>query len=107
MDRHQVELSTFSGDRTVFLKTLRLVGRISLADAVAVHAHACTAERTVLVAGVDRRVADHIAAAFAAAGIPVVVRPSSVASPMICRPQANEAYRWIAVRLVVAVPASQ
>ena len=106
MDRYQVGLAAFPGDETTFLKTLRIVGKISLADAVKVHAHASVVERTVLVAGIHRRVADHIAAAFADAGIPVVVESSSITTPMICRPEADEAYRWNAVRQVVLVPAT-
>lgn len=107
MDRYQVELTAFPGDETTFLKTLRIVGRVSLADAVTIHALASVVEGTVLVAGIDRPVADHIARAFVEAGIAVVVRPSSVTTPMICRPQANETYRWNAVRQVVAVTTSQ
>ena len=100
MDRFQIALDDFPGDEAAFLRTVRLVGKVSLADAVAIRIHARNAKGTVLVAGVDRRVADHIAAAFGAAGIAVTVQPSSVSSPMICRPQANVAYRWKAGRTI-------
>ena len=106
MDRYQVGLVAFPGDETTFLKTLRIVGKISLADAVKIHAYASVVERTLLGAGVDRRVADHIGAAFVDAGIPGVVEPSSIMTPMICRPQADETYRWNAVRQVVVLPLS-
>lgn len=93
MDRYQVQVQGVPDHEVPFIKAMRLVGEVSLADAVRIHAHARNSGGTVLVAGIERDVADHIAAVFAAAGIDVRVHPSTVASPMICRPQANVAYR--------------
>lgn len=103
MDRYQVALNGFPGSEVAFVSAMRVVGKISLADASRVFRKASNAKRTVLVAGIDLSVAEHIAAVFTAAGIPVTVHPSSVTSPMICRPQAEVAYRITAARMVVAV----
>lgn len=93
MDRYQVQMQGVPSDEIPFVRAMRIIGEVSLADAVKIHTHARNAGGTVLVAGIERHVADHVAAAFTAAGIAVSVHPSTVASPMICRPQANVAYR--------------
>ncbi len=98
MERFQVELRTFPADDVRFIAALRIVGKITLADAIAIQRLACNAQHTVLVAGIDRDVAEHIAATFAAAGTEVDVQPCAVATPMVCRPQANVAYRRSALR---------
>lgn len=87
MDRYQVQMQGVPEDEIPFVRAICIIGQVSLADAVRIHAHARNAGGTVLVAGIDRRVADHIAAAFTAAGIAVGVHPSTVTSPMICRPR--------------------
>lgn len=102
MDRYQVQVQGVPDNEVPFVKAMRVVGEVSLADAVRIHAHARNSGGTVLVAGIERTVADHIAAVFTAAGIAVSVHPSTVASPMICRPQANVAYRRSAWGTVVA-----
>ncbi len=103
MDRFEVVLNEFPGDQVPFVAAMRTVGGLSLADAIAIHRYASNALHTVLVAGIDRVVADHVVANLAAAGIDAAVRTSTVTSPMICRPTANVAYRWDALRRVVAI----
>ena len=103
MERFQVELLSCPRDEIKFVKALRIIGRISLADAVAIHAEAREAGGMILVAGIERAVAEHIAESFDAADIQTVVQPSSVATPMVCRPQANTAYRWTGWRSIVKI----
>ncbi len=105
MDRYQVTLIDPPGDQVAFLAAFRTIGKIALADAVKVYAEAMNARATVLVAGIDLTVADHIAATFAGHGMAVSVEPSALASPMVCRPQANIAYRPNAARVLVVAPA--
>jgi hypothetical protein len=102
MDRYQVQMQGVPNDEIPFVRAMRIIGRVSLTDAIKIHSHARNAGGTVLVAGIDRHVADHIAAAFTAAGIAVSVRPSTVTSPMICRPQANAPYRRSLMGAVVS-----
>jgi hypothetical protein len=106
MERFQVEVLTFPGDEIPFIKSVRTIGRISLAQASALHTHAKNAQHTVLVAGVERDVADHIAATLQAAGTDTVVKPSSIRTPMVCFPAVNTAYQWGGIRRMVAVPTS-
>lgn len=48
----------------------------------------------VLVAGVDREVADHAAGLLPESGTEVVVEESSIEVPMLLCPEANQRYRW-------------
>lgn len=103
VERYQVELKDFPGDQKIFVRVFRIVGRISLSDAVKVYVQASNSTRTVLTAGIEKHVADHIAQSFAEAHIDVVVKDSSISTPMICRPQANATYRWSSTRNVIDV----
>lgn len=101
MERYQVELTGFPGNQTAFVRALRTVGKMTLSDANNAYVHASNFKRTVLAAGIEKRTADHIAATFADAHIDVVVKPSSITTPMICRPQANSAYKWSDLRTLI------
>ncbi len=57
MDRYQVALINSPGDQVPFVVAFRTTGRISLPDAVKVHADAMTRRGIVLVAGTDHGVA--------------------------------------------------
>lgn len=102
MERYQVELEDCPHDQTAVVKALRIVGKVSLSDATNIYLHASKSKRTVLVAGIERHVAEHIAKVFAEAGLVAVVKVSSVPSPMICRPQANTIYKWNKLRTLVS-----
>lgn len=107
MDRYQVVLIDSPGDQVSFVVAFRTIGKTSLADAVEVHAEAMTRRGMVLVAGIDHDVARHIAATFAEQDIAVVVEASAMTTPMVCRPQADTAYRLNAARVLVAVRTAQ
>lgn len=102
MDRFQVQVEGMPADEVAFVKAMRVVGDVSLADAVRVFAHARYHDGTVLVAGIQRAIADHVVEIFRAAGIADGIHPSTVASPMICRPQASVAYRRGVLGAIVA-----
>ena len=87
MERFQVELQDFPGEQIAFVKALRVVGKVSLSDAARIYVHARNAKGTVIVAGIDMDVARRIAMTFSDAHVRVQVRPSSITTPMICRPQ--------------------
>ena len=107
MDRYQVELTSSPGEDVVFVKALRIVGKISLQDAVKVHALATESPGCVLVSGIERDVADHIADHFMQAGIAVIVTASSLTTPMICAPEANAIHQPRAFRMGFAVDDSK
>ena len=62
MERYQVELEGFPGEQIV--KAMRIVENICPVNPNEIYVHASNAKRTVLVAGIEKHVADHIAAAF-------------------------------------------
>lgn len=102
MERYQVGLEDFPGEQIAFIRTLRIIGRISLPDAPRIFDYANNSKEAVLVTGIDKVVADPIAAVFVDARIRVSVRPRSLGTPMIRWPHANTPYKWSGSRRVVA-----
>jgi hypothetical protein len=49
---------------------------------------------SVLVAGIEPTVADHISEALQTSGAEVLVEESSIDTPMLCSPAANTKYHW-------------
>jgi D-arabinose 5-phosphate isomerase GutQ len=103
MECFQVALVDVPGEEIAFVAALRTVGRLSLAQATAIHLFAREHGRTVIATGLARAVADHIAATLTAAGTRVVVTASPSTTPMVCAPDVATPYRWSGTRrLVVA-----
>ena len=94
MNRFQVELVGIPGDEVAFVKAMRRTGRLTLTDALLIFDHARRGRVTVLVAGVERAIADEMRQCFADAGVRVVVETSALRTPMVCRPQADRALEW-------------
>ena len=92
--KHQVRVHRVPPQTPELTRTLRLAARLSLAEASALAIHLDRFRDTVLVAGVDAEVAEHLAEALRGAGAEVGVEPSSLDTPMLCRPDANERYEW-------------
>ncbi len=76
------------------LKSLRLVGRSELREAKERLDYLSTALPCVLVAGIDREVADHIVGMLEEAGAVARVEESSINSPVLLHPQANQRHKW-------------
>jgi len=94
VDRYQVELVAIPADELRFVKTMRMVGRMSLPDALDVFDAVRAGRVAVLVAGLEQGVASQIAGAFAASAIEVRVEPSTLNTPMVCRPILDDAFAW-------------
>lgn|GEM_PF-2148590 len=92
--RYQVDLVDGAGDELAFVRALRTIARLSLAEALEIHAYAARATTATVVAGVRFATASQLACALGAAGIAAKVVPSSVATPMVCRPHADEIRTW-------------
>ena len=99
----QVDVVSPATDRIAFVRALRTVGEISLKRASDIEIHLERFRNSTLVAGVDRRTAEHIAATLVATGAAVVVRESTVSSATICCPEANHRYEWGAMRKMARV----
>jgi hypothetical protein len=101
MECFQVALVDVPGNEVAFVTALRTVGRMSLAQAAAIHLYARNHGHTVIAAGVARDVADHIAETLRAAGTRVVVTACAFRTPMVCAPTVATPYRWGGMRRVV------
>jgi hypothetical protein len=98
MSKHQVCVNTIPADRTKFIKALRLAGRIELKQALDLTLHLERYRHSILVAGVDLSVAEHLAEALRETGAAVDVQTSSIQTPMLCVPRVNARYVWGAFR---------
>ena len=93
-ERYQVELVDGPGDELDFVRAVRTIARLSLAEALDIHAYARRARRTTIVAGIPFAAASQVACSLETVGIAVLVGPSVLATPMLCRPRADEVRDW-------------
>jgi hypothetical protein len=100
MSKHQICVNTVPVDRTNFIKTLRLAGRLELKQALDLTIHLERYGHSILVAGIDLPVAEHLAEALRKSGAEVDVQVSSIQTPMLCVPQVNATYVWRAFRSI-------
>jgi hypothetical protein len=100
MSKHQICVNKVPADRTNFIKTLRLAGRLELKQALDLTVHLERYGHSILVAGIDLPVAEHLAEALRETGAEVDVQVSSIQTPMLCVPQVNARYVWGAFRSI-------
>ena len=100
MKKQQVRIDQVPANRVALIKALRLVGHTGLKQAGDLAGHLDRFRHSVLVAGIDAAVAEHIARVLEDAGAKVTVEDSAVSTPMLCCPTVNAKYRWGALRLV-------
>ena len=91
---YQVDLRDGAGDELAFVRAVRTIARLSLAESLEIHAYASRRSAATLVAGVRFATASQLAWALEAAGIVANIVPSNVATPMVCRPNADEIRTW-------------
>jgi hypothetical protein len=100
MSKHQICVNKVPADRTTFIKTIRLAGRLELKQALDLTVHLERYRRSILVAGIDLPVAEHLAGALRDTGAEVDVQDCSIQTPMLCVPQVNVRYVWGAFRSI-------
>jgi hypothetical protein len=104
MAKYQVSITAVS-DRAWFdlRKALQMVAGLGRLDARRLSRYVLAVDRNteqylhlpcVLVAGLDRATADHVAGLLRQAGATVSVEESTVQQPMLLCPKANQRYRW-------------
>lgn len=103
MSKFQISITRPSESQKDFVRALRQVGPISLKQAVNLALHFERFRNSVLVAGIDLPVAEHLANALRNAGAEVDLQASSVSTPMLCVPEVNAKYVWGALRTIVKV----
>src|ERR1700722_6326348 len=83
MSKHQICVNKVPADRSNFIKTLRLAGRLELKQALDLTVHLERYGHSILVAGIDLAVAEHLAEALRETGAEVDVQVSSIQTPML------------------------
>ena len=94
MNKYQVRIRRISGNDVAHVRALRLIGSLNLRQAYDLAKHLDRHPNSVVVAGVDEPVANHLAAAFNAAGAEALIEASSLGTPMVCAPTANVKFKW-------------
>jgi hypothetical protein len=102
MQKYQVRVLRLGTDETELVRALRLIGRLDLKRAHDLAMHLKRVPGSLIVAGIDHNVADHIAETLRSTGATVDVQLSTLDSPMLCTPDANVIYEWGAMRTVRA-----
>lgn len=76
------------------VKTLRLVANLGLREAKGLSDYLQDHAPCVLIVGVSREVADHIAGLLRKSWAKVEVEESSINAPILLYPEADRRYRW-------------
>jgi len=100
MAKYQIEINKAAENQTKYLKALRLIGNIGLGEAKDLAEHTKRFKNMVVVAGVDKNVAQHIAEQLQEAGAQVSVTESPMDHPMTWEPRVNTKYIWTSLRTV-------
>jgi hypothetical protein len=103
MAKFQISINRPPESQKDFIRALRQVGPIGLKQAVNLAIHFERFRNSVLVAGIDLPVAEHLASALRNAGAEVDLQASSVSTAMLCVPEVNAKYEWGAFRTIVKV----
>ncbi len=104
MTKFQVSVTSVSQEKFIpFLRSLRLSTGLGLKDAKNLAEFIVSANPCILVAGIDRDVADHMVSLLFEAGAIATVEESSLTVPLLLCPQANYRYRenWLGNRVAM------
>ncbi|PKY10783.1 hypothetical protein B1757_07435 [Acidithiobacillus marinus] len=95
MCKKQIRITSPIADRTQFVRALRLIGGdLDLKSAVSLAIYLDNHCNTVIAAGLDHEVAEHIANELRSGGTEALVESSVIDTPMRCCPSANEKFSW-------------
>ncbi len=97
---YQVDVERVPPDATEFARALRVIGKMSLREAVEIQAYLVGAGGGTVVAGVELTVAEHIARELVAVGATASVAESSVRSPSRCNPVVAKKFAWARFRSI-------
>lgn len=100
MAKYQVEINKAAENQTKYLKALRLIGNTGLGEAKDLAEHTRRNKGMIVVAGVDIKVAQHIAQQLEEAGAEVSVNESVMDHPMTWEPKVDVKYVWTNLRTI-------
>jgi hypothetical protein len=99
---YQVDVHGVPADERAFLRGTRLAGNMSLKNAAEVLALVKEGQHVTLVAGVDRAVAEHVAAHLdQVSGCETTLSESTVRSPQAFSMDARFRFQWGPMRRIV------
>jgi hypothetical protein len=98
MSKYQIRVDSLPTDRTKMISAARLIGHMGLTEASNLVRHLEEFNQSLVVAGVEQDVADHIAGVLREAGASISIECSSINTPMLCAPEVNAKYTWGAFR---------
>lgn len=94
MEKYQVKVTSTTARLISLIKSLRLIADLGLGDAKELADFLGDSTPCVLVAGIDREVADHVVELLQGSGVGSIVEKSSLETPMLLCPSANQKYVW-------------
>jgi hypothetical protein len=94
MAKYQIRITSAAPNKVKLVKALRLVGKLSLRDAHMLMLYIKDQESCILIAGVEREIAEHVVGILGDCCLRVSIEPSSLEAPMILHPAAGIRYRW-------------
>jgi len=104
MLKFQVSVTSVSREKVISLiKSLRTIANLDLKDAKDIAEFIVSNTPCILVAGIDRDVADHVASLLLNEGATATVEESSLTVPLFLCPQANRRYQssWLGGRVAL------
>lgn len=95
MTKYQVTVTNTTRDKLVpLIKSLRVIGNLGLKNAKELAEFMSATSSCMLVAGIDRDVAEHVVKLLQDVGATAVVEESTIEVPLLLCPEANQKHRW-------------
>jgi ribosomal protein L7/L12 len=94
MSKFQVRVSSLPSEGVPLVKALRTIADLGLADAKGLFDYLREHTPCVVVAGIAREVADHVAELLEEAGADAAVEESTLDVPMLLCPEVDHRHRW-------------
>jgi ribosomal protein L7/L12 len=95
MAKYQVTVTNVSQEKVILLiKSLQIIADLGLKDAKELAEFLTATIPCILVAGIDREVANHVLSLLQEAGATAAIEESNLVVPLLLCPQANRRHRW-------------
>ncbi|HEX2952986.1 MAG TPA: hypothetical protein VHR47_03260 [Bacillota bacterium] len=102
--KYQINIQSIPNDIIPMLKPLRVIGNLDLKSANDLAEYLMKYCPCILVAGIDKKTADHVMNLLQAAKIKAEIAESSISHPMFLHPDSERCYFWHGFKGVVPIP---